>query len=305
MRRDELRVDAPAGGRSHELVTPGGRRRQCPERPCWPQWRSLESLPPRSPQATRSPPSTRLPLGPDRPGRLLSALIAWTPCGPPKELQCARIRVPLDWDRPERAHDQLAVIRHLASKPTQRIGTMFVNPGGPGDSGVGLVRGDSGPTRCLGRGPLRRRQLGSPGHERAAHRWTASPAPRRGRGSGRAPHPHHAQPVARLLSARPSSWPAAAAEVSGDLLDHISTGDTARDLDALRQARRGPPAHLRRPVLRTDDRPDLRQPVPRPGAGDDARRHRRSGPVLEGGRDEGRQRVDRQRRGLRPVPRPL
>ena len=36
----------------------------------------------------------------------------------------------------------LAVIRHLASQPEQRIGSIFVNPGGPGESGVGLVRGN-------------------------------------------------------------------------------------------------------------------------------------------------------------------
>ena len=33
----------------------------------------------------------------------------------------------------------LAVIRHLASRPEQRIGSLFFNPGGPGDSGVAAV----------------------------------------------------------------------------------------------------------------------------------------------------------------------
>jgi hypothetical protein len=33
----------------------------------------------------------------------------------------------------------LAVARHPASRPEQRIGSLFVNPGGPGDSGVGYV----------------------------------------------------------------------------------------------------------------------------------------------------------------------
>jgi hypothetical protein len=36
------------------------------------------------------------------------------------------------------------VIRYPATKPDQRIGSMFFNPGGPGDTGVGLVR-ESGP----------------------------------------------------------------------------------------------------------------------------------------------------------------
>ena len=34
-----------------------------------------------------------------------------------------------------------AVIRHLASRPGQRIGSLFLNPGGPGDSGVAAVTG--------------------------------------------------------------------------------------------------------------------------------------------------------------------
>jgi hypothetical protein len=46
----------------------------------------------------------------------------------------------LDWDRPNGKQIELAVIRHLTSRPQQRLGSMFVNPGGPGQSGVTLVR---------------------------------------------------------------------------------------------------------------------------------------------------------------------
>ena len=54
----------------------------------------------------------------------VGAPIAWGVCDPPGEdLQCARIRVPLDWDRPNGRTIRLALIRHLASKPEQRIGT--------------------------------------------------------------------------------------------------------------------------------------------------------------------------------------
>ena len=55
-------------------------------------------------------------------------------------LECARVRVPLDWDRPDGARITLAVIRHLASGPEQRIGSLFVNFGGPGVAGVPAVR---------------------------------------------------------------------------------------------------------------------------------------------------------------------
>jgi hypothetical protein len=48
--------------------------------------------------------------------------------------------VPLDWDRPNGPTISLALIRHFASKPEQRIGTLFINPGGPGSSGVDLLQ---------------------------------------------------------------------------------------------------------------------------------------------------------------------
>ncbi len=69
-----------------------------------------------------------------------------------EDLQCARIRVPLDWDDPGGRTISLAVIRHFASKPDQRIGTLFINPGGPGDTGVGLLQGDPTGVDAIGGG---------------------------------------------------------------------------------------------------------------------------------------------------------
>jgi len=87
--------------------------------------------------------------GPAHSAGAVSTSIPWGPCVPRAEnLQCARIRVPLDWDRPNVRTISLAVIRLLASKPQQRIGTMFINPGGPGDTGVGLLQGDPGSIRA-------------------------------------------------------------------------------------------------------------------------------------------------------------
>src|SRR5262245_24870407 len=65
--------------------------------------------------------------------------LAWVDCG--ERLQCARVRVPLNWDRPNGRKITLSVIRHLASRPEQRIGSLFVNFGGPGVPGVAAVRG--------------------------------------------------------------------------------------------------------------------------------------------------------------------
>src|SRR5690348_842455 len=63
--------------------------------------------------------------------------IAWAACGP--QLECANVPVPLDWAHPSGPAITLAMARHLASHPEQRIGSLFVNSGGPGDSGVAEV----------------------------------------------------------------------------------------------------------------------------------------------------------------------
>src|SRR5262245_54020452 len=68
--------------------------------------------------------------------------IAWTGCaGESAQFQCAKVPVPLDWNRPHGQHIGLSVIRHLASRPQQRIGSMLIDPGGPGLSGVDFVLG--------------------------------------------------------------------------------------------------------------------------------------------------------------------
>ena len=66
-------------------------------------------------------------LGGSAPAPGVTPGIAWKDCG--RSLQCARVRVPLDWAHPRGGKISLAVIRHLASRPSQRIGSLFVQPG--------------------------------------------------------------------------------------------------------------------------------------------------------------------------------
>jgi len=65
--------------------------------------------------------------------------IHWTSCG--DVAQCALVRVPLDHDRPDGPSTPLAVERVPARKPDERIGALFVNPGGPGGSATELAVG--------------------------------------------------------------------------------------------------------------------------------------------------------------------
>src|SRR3954451_4477325 len=82
--------------------------------------------------------------------RTADSRIAWKRCG--KRLQCARVRVPLDWSQPSMGTISLAVARHLASRPGQRIGSLFVNYGGPGVAGVPAVKAGGAELDKLGRG---------------------------------------------------------------------------------------------------------------------------------------------------------
>lgn len=64
------------------------------------------------------------------------AVLAWSPCKQDATAQCATLQVPVDWSDPYGAKVGLAVARRPASAPAERIGTLIVNPGGPGGSGV-------------------------------------------------------------------------------------------------------------------------------------------------------------------------
>ena len=66
--------------------------------------------------------------------------------------ECARLRVPLDYDHPRGHQISLNLVRVPATDPERRLGAILVNPGGPGGSGVGFVLG-FGPFLGLAYGP--------------------------------------------------------------------------------------------------------------------------------------------------------
>ena len=66
--------------------------------------------------------------------------LAWQACGEDfPAAECALAIVPLDYDRPRGMTTTLALSRIPAPDKEHKIGTVFVNPGGPGASGVALV----------------------------------------------------------------------------------------------------------------------------------------------------------------------
>lgn len=64
--------------------------------------------------------------------------IAWEDCG--GGFECANFEVPYDHDAPDGRVFTLPLVRRPARIPEERIGSMLFNPGGPGGSGVGLVK---------------------------------------------------------------------------------------------------------------------------------------------------------------------
>jgi pimeloyl-ACP methyl ester carboxylesterase len=158
----------------------------------------------------------------------------WADCG--DGFQCATARVPLDYDRPRGTKISLALIRLPAGDPARRIGSIFINPGGPGGSGVDFVRAAGpilysdevrarfdlvgfDPRGIIGSTPLRCFET----FDQAL-----------------AVLPPMAFPVTRaeerIWVRSDRALARACAQRGGAILDHMSTANVARDLDLLRRA---------------------------------------------------------------------
>ena len=149
-------------------------------------------------------------------------------------LGCARVQVPLAWARPGGPKITIAVIRHVASRPNRRIGSLFVNGGGASGS-VDLVRSDGARFDMVGQGrfdvvgwALR----GGAGAEPTVRCFTD----RRRRErfwDGLSIPTTRAQSLAYLP--KTVAYAQRCGALGGRLLAHVSTTDDARDLDYLRR----------------------------------------------------------------------
>ncbi|MEH0938266.1 alpha/beta hydrolase [Micromonospora psammae] len=55
------------------------------------------------------------------------------------DAECATVRLPLDYDKPKGATTEIALLRVKARDQQARIGSLFLNPGGPGGSGTDIA----------------------------------------------------------------------------------------------------------------------------------------------------------------------
>jgi pimeloyl-ACP methyl ester carboxylesterase len=158
----------------------------------------------------------------------------WTDCG--DGLQCATARVPLDHDRPHGRKISLALIRLPAGDPARRIGSIFFNPGGPGGSGVDFVQALApvlysdevrarfdlvgfDPRGIIRSTPLRCFETFD--DALAVLAPMAFPVTRQ---------------EERVWVRSDRALARACAQRGGAILDHMATGNVARDLDLLRRA---------------------------------------------------------------------
>ncbi|MFH5824945.1 alpha/beta hydrolase [Georgenia sp. AZ-5] len=158
--------------------------------------------------------------------------LAWTGCG--ADQQCADVTVPLDYARPDGETITVAVRRLNSAEDDSRVGSLLVNPGGPGTPGTDYAEitlagamftedlraaydivgfdprgtGDSTPVDCVDDAELDR--------VRAAQHDTDAPGGLAG------------------LAAASEAIAQGCAERSGALLTEVDTISAARDMDVLR-----------------------------------------------------------------------
>ncbi|MFB7321804.1 alpha/beta hydrolase [Streptomyces sp. NPDC056190] len=64
---------------------------------------------------------------------------SWRSCGV-SGFECTTVRAPLDYDRPNAGDVRLAVARKKAAGPGKRLGSLLLNPGGPGGSAIAYLQ---------------------------------------------------------------------------------------------------------------------------------------------------------------------
>ncbi|MEV0527133.1 alpha/beta hydrolase [Streptomyces sp. NPDC050439] len=158
--------------------------------------------------------------------------LSWRECGVPG-FECSTMRAPLDYAKPDGPQIKLAVSRKKATGPGKRLGSLLVNPGGPGGSAIGYLQSYAA--------------LGYPEEVRARYDMAAVDP----RGVARS------EPVTCLdgkqmdaytqtdvtpddkretaeLSDSFKKFAAGCEKHSGKVLPHVSTVEAARDMDILR-----------------------------------------------------------------------
>ncbi|MGP3952832.1 alpha/beta hydrolase [Streptomyces sp. 7N604] len=159
--------------------------------------------------------------------------LSWRECGV-EGFECATLKVPMDYESPGGGEDvKLAVSRKTATGPGKRLGSLLVNPGGPGGSAIGYLQSYAG--------------IGYPEPVRARYDIVAVDP----RGVARSEPvtclsdsqmdaftqvdqtPDDQKEVDQLVASF-KDFATGCQDRSGEVLGHVSTVEAARDMDVLR-----------------------------------------------------------------------
>jgi pimeloyl-ACP methyl ester carboxylesterase len=169
------------------------------------------------------------PPGSEELARFYAQRLEWSEC---EGAVCARLEVPLDYENPQGQTIDLAVVKVPAKRASKRIGSLVVNPGGPGASGVDyaraadfmLTRGVRQAYDVVGfdpRGVDRSSPIDCLTDPQLDSFLTADPTP-----------DDSAEEEAFARMSR--GFAQQCADRAGPLLAHVSTAEAARDMDVLR-----------------------------------------------------------------------
>ena len=168
------------------------------------------------------------------------AAIAWKACEDTQlqqaRAQCATVRVPMDWSAPDDGRTVGIAVSRVRHTAAEYEGVILANPGGPGGSGLRLAT------------------LGAqvPGGIGARYDWigfdprgVGDSTPRLSCDADYANGPRPAYDPAtvatiRAWRARADGYAKACGEKGGALLAHMTTRDSANDMEYLRLARKAP-----------------------------------------------------------------
>ena len=186
--------------------------------------------------APTSTSTTKRPAAPPSPTTSPGGL-TWRACG---ALQCASLSVPRDYGDPGGPTITLALARKPARTPAARVGSLLMNLGGPGNSGVSGLPGE---LRSLTPALQNRFDIVSwdpRGIQRSAPVHCSDPKAKAGGGGGGGgaaldPAPTKPEDQQALAAAYRASGEACL-RWSGDLLRHVGTDSTAEDLERIRIA---------------------------------------------------------------------
>lgn len=157
----------------------------------------------------------------------LTALV-WEECD--GGFECATLDVPIDYEVPEGDQLTVALVRRVARLPEQRLGTILMNPGGPGASAINFVESIPLPTELTDRfdivgfdprGVGRSTPLDC--HSRLQELYDADPT-------------IDDDADRETLLTLSQAFVAECVDAHGDLLPHLGTVDVARDMERIRIA---------------------------------------------------------------------